>query len=417
MEKPRFKVIIIGGSIAGLTLAHCLELANVDFIVLEKHHDLLATIGGSVGLMPNGYRILDQLGIYHQLQGVACPIRLSALGAHSTAIDRNSDGVSVFTDSRTRFNGDLVVGADGVHSVTRSQMWHVANSVDAGLVTEKEMHVLRAEYVCLFGISRPVDGINPGDQIISCYDNKSILVFPSKDASIGWALIKKLDRGYILPDSALLSNAEVQTMGQAAADLTIYRDVRFRDLWIRTPRYSTTLLQEGLLDTWHYGRIVCVGDSVSKMTPNIAQGANTAIEGAAALANIVRKISRMPEISEDHMNNLLQGYAQNQRKRLRVLHAISRSATRTHTRRNWMTKFIGRYVYPYTPNAASRTFGKIIVEAPFLDYVPLQALCRDGWETPSESPGITQITIICVVLIIIVAYAVSFSLRARSSGI
>lgn len=39
MEDPgnaeRLKVIIVGGSIAGLTLAHCLHHNSIDFVVLE----------------------------------------------------------------------------------------------------------------------------------------------------------------------------------------------------------------------------------------------------------------------------------------------------------------------------------------------------------------------------------------------
>ena len=58
-----FKVIIVGGSIAGLILAHCLERANIDYLVLEKHHEIAPQVGASVGIMPNGARILDQLGL------------------------------------------------------------------------------------------------------------------------------------------------------------------------------------------------------------------------------------------------------------------------------------------------------------------------------------------------------------------
>ncbi len=35
-EKRSFRVIIVGAGISGLVLAHALELAKIDFIVLEK---------------------------------------------------------------------------------------------------------------------------------------------------------------------------------------------------------------------------------------------------------------------------------------------------------------------------------------------------------------------------------------------
>ena len=83
MDKRSFKVIVVGGSIAGLTLAHSLDLAGIDYIVLEKHLDPLATVGGSVGLLPNRWRILHQLGLRHQLEQEACPVKV----AHMTYPD------------------------------------------------------------------------------------------------------------------------------------------------------------------------------------------------------------------------------------------------------------------------------------------------------------------------------------------
>lgn len=37
-----FKIIIIGGSIAALMLAHCLDKASIDFVVLEKRKEVTA---------------------------------------------------------------------------------------------------------------------------------------------------------------------------------------------------------------------------------------------------------------------------------------------------------------------------------------------------------------------------------------
>lgn len=50
--KPPFKVIIVGGSIAGLTLAHCLSKAGIDYIVLEKRKHIAPQEGASIGILP-----------------------------------------------------------------------------------------------------------------------------------------------------------------------------------------------------------------------------------------------------------------------------------------------------------------------------------------------------------------------------
>lgn len=62
MASRSFKVIIAGGSIAGLSLALMLEKNGIDFVVLEGYPDIAPQVGASIGVLANGLRILDQLG-------------------------------------------------------------------------------------------------------------------------------------------------------------------------------------------------------------------------------------------------------------------------------------------------------------------------------------------------------------------
>lgn len=64
MESKPFKIIIAGGSIAGLALALMLEKNGIDFIILEGYSSIAPQVGASIGLVPNGLRVLDQLGCY-----------------------------------------------------------------------------------------------------------------------------------------------------------------------------------------------------------------------------------------------------------------------------------------------------------------------------------------------------------------
>lgn len=73
-SESRFRVVIVGGSIAGLTLAHCLLRNNLDFIVLESHADIAPQVGASIGILPNGARILDQLGLYDDVLSEVEPL-------------------------------------------------------------------------------------------------------------------------------------------------------------------------------------------------------------------------------------------------------------------------------------------------------------------------------------------------------
>lgn len=76
MKDPdsNFKVIIAGGSIAGLTLANMLEAHGIDYVVLEAYPDIAPQVGASIGLIPHGLRILDQLGVYDSIRKLVSPL-------------------------------------------------------------------------------------------------------------------------------------------------------------------------------------------------------------------------------------------------------------------------------------------------------------------------------------------------------
>ena len=61
------KVVIVGGSFSGLSLANMLERFDIDFVLLEGHSSIGPQLGASVGLLPTGLRILDQLGCYDEI--------------------------------------------------------------------------------------------------------------------------------------------------------------------------------------------------------------------------------------------------------------------------------------------------------------------------------------------------------------
>lgn len=62
--KKSFKVLICGAGVSGLSLALMLERLGIDYLVLEAYPEVTASVGAAVALLPNGLRILDQLGVY-----------------------------------------------------------------------------------------------------------------------------------------------------------------------------------------------------------------------------------------------------------------------------------------------------------------------------------------------------------------
>lgn len=70
MASNHFKVVIAGGGIAGLVLANMLEQFDLDYVLLEAHSDIAPPVGASIGMFPNGLRILDQIGCYQPIQDI-----------------------------------------------------------------------------------------------------------------------------------------------------------------------------------------------------------------------------------------------------------------------------------------------------------------------------------------------------------
>lgn len=62
--KKSFKVLICGAGVSGLSLALMLERLGIDYLILEAYPEVTANVGAAVVLLPNGLRILDQLGVY-----------------------------------------------------------------------------------------------------------------------------------------------------------------------------------------------------------------------------------------------------------------------------------------------------------------------------------------------------------------
>lgn len=76
-KKDRLRVIIVGGSIAGLTLANGLDRSDIDFIVLEARPEIAPQVGASIVILANGARILDQLGLFDELVSVVEPLEMA----------------------------------------------------------------------------------------------------------------------------------------------------------------------------------------------------------------------------------------------------------------------------------------------------------------------------------------------------
>jgi 2-polyprenyl-6-methoxyphenol hydroxylase-like FAD-dependent oxidoreductase len=86
---PAFRVIIVGGGVAGLALAHAFHQAKIDYRILEKRQEIDKCSGAGLGMWPQGARILDQIGVLDALKTISTPMKMS--------YDLNPDGSENFS--------------------------------------------------------------------------------------------------------------------------------------------------------------------------------------------------------------------------------------------------------------------------------------------------------------------------------
>lgn len=204
-------------------------------------------------------------------------------------------GVSVVTDDGSAYDGDLVVGADGVHSRIRSEMWRLADANHPGLITQADKQgwsyynnlsfpilsppiAFTVEYACVFGISERLPALQAGEHINSYSDGLCVITFHGEKGRIFWFLLAKLPEKTTYPNTPRFSAKDAASFCDKFASFRVSKDVCVSDLWKHKSCASMTALEEGLLERWHYDRIVLLGDSVHKVSssfpPRAVIGAN-----------------------------------------------------------------------------------------------------------------------------------------------
>ncbi|KAF4334853.1 FAD binding domain protein [Fusarium beomiforme] len=353
MPATDFKVIIAGGGIAGLALANMLEQFDLDYILLEAHSDIAPPVGASIGMFPNGLRILDQLGccqpikdiyggeipydvtitsnergeIINRLDGIFEHLErrhgyglfffdrqklLEILYDHIRHNDRIhlnkkvtdvkliDKGVEVTCSDNTTFSGTILVGADGIHSTVRPLMHQLAHSLEPGYFDINEEDKVPCYYACSFGIAQHVPGWSAGQQHMVTGRGRSQLVVSGPDDRVYWFLFEKLPAAKYGKDIPRYTKKDEEGFVRRHGNVAITPNVTFGQVFAKRVSSSLTPLHEVVYKKWFFKRITTLGDSAHKPNPIGGQGGNGALESCAELINA---LLRMKDTREEGLSN------------------------------------------------------------------------------------------------------------------
>ena len=363
------KAIIIGAGPAGLAAALRLQQqTNITCTVYELR-PVPTTLGGAIGILPNGLRLLHRLGVddaakargfsapnmtLHSLQGhvvgsqdfVGWAREYTGFGylrikrsdlvdvlrqaveragipiifdKRVTHIEESDDGVRVtFADGSTD-SADLLLGCDGIHSYVRRTY------VDPGYVPEYSgMSGLGSVIPTTLLSPETVAQISGLDATLTeegllavtpCTATKDeVFMFFSKctplpesgDSRDGWDVRSKEEvDGFKSSLLETLRNAK-GTWGDALRELVHSTSVvKFFPVY-RLP----------LGGKWSKGRCVLVGDAAHAMSPHAGQGTSVALEDVFLL-------SRLLEDSTRPLNEVFEKYDQIRRPRVNEIFQLS----------------------------------------------------------------------------------------------
>jgi FAD dependent monooxygenase len=120
------------------------------------------------------------------------------------------------------------------------------------------------------------------------------------------------------------------------------------------------------------------------MTPNIGQGANMAIEDAAALTNLLRRLLKGPGSSlpsNAQIEMLLHQYRELRYQRVQSIYRSSRFLVRFQARDGLLNVLLSRYYAPYAKDLPADIASKTIADGVMCDFLPPPKRSGDGWES------------------------------------
>ena len=355
------KAIISGAGIGGLTTALCLIHRGLEVTVLERAPEL-TEVGAGIQIPPNAMRVFSELGLQDALSEIAfrpeaiearmgrSGLRLFTIPLADAAIDRwgapylhihradyikvlaaalykhaphaiqlNTDvsgyrqdetGVTVNLSDGSEVRGDILIGADGIHSPVRDTMLGTQAPAFTGNVAwravvpiEKLGDLAPRPTACAW--------MGPGKHCVTYRLRRGELA----------NLVAVVERD----DWTIESWTERGTKEDALADFADWHPTITRILSEAPELYRWALFDRAPLQKWIDGRVALLGDAAHPMLPFMAQGAAMAVEDAFVLAD---ELAGTEDIA-----SALKAYQARRYRRASAVQAGSRTNAKTFHRK------------------------------------------------------------------------------------
>lgn len=309
-------------------------------------------------------------------------------------VEHTATGVNVYLTDGSVEEGDMVIGADGVHSIVRQLMTDYAAEHEPEALPGLDMSALYSDFKAIFGASDMKDmaGLGPSDcHIINGYGTNKLLF--TQPGHVYWALMYR-DKHEQPPAPFKPTQQETDDIAESFKDLNMVGNVTVGDLYKNRTRAGLLNMEEGILGRWHSGRMVLVGDSAHKMTADLGMGANMGIESAVVLVNLLhRALKDDPNrrFSQEELTDLFSKYQQKRYGGAKAWMENSGKMTRMQSYETlWQQIFVTKIAtLPWVKKYKSEKFVQALAKTAKLDFVPTRTINNDaeGWKIVPKKPN------------------------------
>ncbi|MFV2013495.1 MULTISPECIES: FAD-dependent oxidoreductase [unclassified Micromonospora] len=347
--------LIIGGGVAGPISAIALAKAGIKPVVYEAYDRTADGIGANLVLAVNGYHALLQLGIDHLAAGFDIPMYRYHLGSGrvlaevpngnplpdgtvARAITRSDlynalrgeaigrgiqiefgrrltdakvtvDGVVAYFSDGSEARGDLLIGADGAHSVVRR------------LINGGDVPLRFGGMVTTSGYARGVDVPGePGTEFMYLGKRSFFCYIHHTNGDIWWYAAPTWPEE---PTKETLSAITTQQWRAQLLDMFADDDSAAIDIINATEEITPPrpIYDLPTVPTWRNERMVIIGDACHAVSPSGGQGVSMAIEDAVELGRCLRDVPNSADA--------LARYEQIRRPRVEKVVEFGREASRS----------------------------------------------------------------------------------------